>query len=243
MVTPLPKKDSPFRLPIQKNSLILATFAIVCTAIVGLVNELTKDKITEQAQLQLLNTLHSIIEPSRYNNDMTKNCVTVSSPLLGDKLGDKLDSNKMHTAYIARQSGKAIAMAITSTAPDGYNGNIALIIAINMDNSISGVRVLKHQETPGLGDKIELRKSNWITKFNTKKLLSEGDSRWAVKKDNGMFDQFTGATITPRAVVKAVKQTVVYFSKNKDTLLTLPNMCQTESKIKDTVISEANNDH
>ena len=108
---------------------------------------------------------------------------------------------------------------------DGYNGNIELIVAINIDNSISGVRVLKHQETPGLGDKVELRKSDWIYSFNGKKLLSEQDSRWQVSKDGGMFDQFTGATITPRAVVKAVKNTLLFFTENKNTLLTLPNSC------------------
>jgi len=235
MTTPLSKKNPTYHLPIQKNSLILAVFAIVCTAIVGLVNELTKDRIKEQAQLQLLNTLHGIIEPKRYDNNITQDCVSVNSPLLG--------SSTMHTAYIARQSGKAIAIAITSTAPDGYNGNIELIIAINMDSSISGLRVLKHQETPGLGDKIELRKSNWVISFNNKKLLSEEDNRWAVIKDNGMFDQFTGATITPRAIVKAVKQALIYFRQNKQALLTLPNTCQIESKTKVAVKNKAKNDH
>lgn len=221
MTTPLPKKNSAFRLPIQKNSQILAIFAIVCTAIVGLVNELTKDKIKAQAQLQLLNTLHSIIEPNRYNNDMTQDCVNLSSPLLaGSKNGQATQ-----TAYIARKDGYAIAIAMTSTAPNGYNGNIELIIAINMDDTVSGVRVLKHQETPGLGDKVELRKSDWITSFSGQKLLSEKDSRWAVAKDGGIFDQFTGATITPRAVVKAVRKALLYFKDNKNSLLTRPNSC------------------
>jgi len=221
MPTPLPKKVSAFRLPVQKNSQILAIFAIVCTAIVGLINELTKDKIQAQEQLQLLTTLHSIIEPSRYDNDITQDCVSLSSPLLG---GSK-SSNAMQTAYIARKGNDVTAVALTSTAPDGYNGNIELIIAVNIDYSISGVRVLKHQETPGLGDKVELKRSAWITSFNGKTLLSEKDNRWAVAKDGGMFDQFTGATITPRAVVKAVKNAAHYFKNNKDLLLALPNSC------------------
>ena len=87
-------------------------------------------------------------------------------------------------------------------APDGYNGNIELLIAINVDGSVSGVRTLLHKETPGLGDKIELRKGPWIKTFSGKKVLDDNDNRWAVVKDGGMFDQFTGATITPRAVVK-----------------------------------------
>lgn len=238
MTTQPPEGNAKFRLPIQKNSLILAIFAIICTAIVGLVNELTKNEIKAQEQLQLLNTLHSIIEPSRYNNDITQDCVNLSSPLLGNSTTHK----NTQTAYIARQDNQAIAIAMTSTAPDGYNGNIEMIVAINMDDSISGVRVLKHQETPGLGDKVEFRKSNWISTFTGKKLLSETDSRWAVTKDNGMFDQFTGATITPRAVVKAVKKTLLYFKDNKHSLLTRPNICLKESESAQSA-SEANNEH
>lgn len=238
MTTQKKNSNTSFRLPMQKNSQILAIFAIICTAIVGLVNELTKDEIKIQEQLQLLNTLHSIIEPSRYNNDITQDCVNLSSPLLGNSTNDK----KMQTAYIARQDNQAIAIAMTSTAPDGYNGNIELIIAINMDGSVSGVRVLKHQETPGLGDELELRKSNWITTFTGKKLFSEKNNRWAVTKDNGIFDQFTGATITPRAVVKAVKKALLYFKDNKDSLLTRPNICLQENENTQTT-SKVKNEH
>jgi len=238
MTSQSPKNNNSFRLPVQKNSQILAIFAVVCTAIVGLVNELTSDKIKAQEQLQLLNTLQSIIEPNRYNNDITQDCVSLSSTLLGNATSDK----KMQTAYIARQDNQAVAIAMTSTAPDGYNGNIELIIAINMDDTVSGVRVLKHQETPGLGDKVELRKSNWINTFTGKKLLSENDNRWAVTKDNGMFDQFTGATITPRAVVKAVRKTLLYFKDNKHSLLTRPNICLNENQSAQ-IASEVNNEH
>ncbi|MBL4942486.1 MAG: electron transport complex subunit RsxG [Colwellia sp.] len=237
-----PQKRSTFRLPILKNSQILAIFAIVCTAIVSLVNELTKDKIKAQAQLQLLKTLHSIIEPSRYNNNITQDCVSLNSALL-----DHSSNNKApHIAYIARKNGDAIAIAITSTAPNGYNGNIKLIVAINMDDSISGVRVLKHQETPGLGDKVELKKSDWITRFNGKQILSENDSRWAVVKDGGMFDQFTGATITPRAVVKAVRKTLLYFKNNKQLLLKRPNNClikDQQPQAENNHENEASNEH
>ena len=143
-----------------------------------------------------------------------------------------MGTSKIQTTYIARKNNTVIAVAMTSIAPDGYNGNIELITAINMDGSINGVRVLKHQETPGLGDKIELRRDDWIKSFNNKKMLSESDSRWAVVKDNGMFDQFTGATITPRAVVKAVKSTLLYFNENKTSLLTRPNACAGDTQNK-----------
>jgi electron transport complex protein RnfG len=208
---------SPVKIAISKNSKILALFAITCTVIVGLVSELTQDKIKAQQQKQLLKTLHAIIKPNRHDNDIANDCIVTSAPELG--------TSKIQTAYIARKAGKVVAVAMTSVAPDGYNGNIELIIGINIDGSISGVRVLKHQETPGLGDKIELRKADWIESFTNKKMLSEDDSRWAVVKDNGMFDQFTGATITPRAVVNAVKNTLVYFIENKKRLLKRPNAC------------------
>ncbi|MBL0711371.1 MAG: electron transport complex subunit RsxG [Colwellia sp.] len=229
------QESNQFRLSVQKNSQILALFAIVCTLIVGLVNELTKDKIKEQAQLQLLNTLHSIIEPSRYDNDITKDCVSfritdINTTDHNAAAHNEQAKSKIQTAYIARKADEVIAIAMTNTAPDGYNGNIDLIVAINMDNKISGVRVLNHKETPGLGDKVELRKSDWVTSFTNKEIESDTDKRWAVAKDNGMFDQFTGATITPRAVVKSIKQTLLYFKANKQTLLTRPNACMSNNE-------------
>jgi len=213
-----------FTLPMQKNSQILALFAVACTAVVGLVHELTKDTIKAQAQHQLLATLHSIIEPSRYNNAIALDCVHYDATDINPKL-----TSEINTAYIARNNNTPVAIAMTTTAPDGYNGNIELIIAMNMDDSVSGVRVLSHKETPGLGDKIEVRKSRWITEFTGKALLSYSDSRWAVAKDNGMFDQFTGATITPRAVVNAVKKTVQFFKANKAQLLASDNKCLIDS--------------
>lgn len=207
-------------LAITKNSKILAIFAIICTLIVSLINLLTKEKIAEQAEQQLLTTLHSIIEPSRLNNDLYHDCRKVNDPLLGN--------NIEHTIYFARLNDKPIAAAITTTAPDGYNGNIELLVAINYDGSVSGVRVLQHKETPGLGDKIEIRKHQWIDTFSNQTIENENDTRWAVKKDGGMFDQFTGATITPRAVVKAVKKSVLYFQQNKVQLFAQKTTCRGE---------------
>lgn len=195
---------------IQKNSQLLAIFAIVCTLILALVNELTKNKIAEQNERYLLKTLHSIIEPERLNNDLYNECTQVSDPLLGSTEPQKL--------YVAKFNNTPIAAAITAVAPNGYSGNIHLLVAINADNTISGVRTLSHKETPGLGDKIEEKKSPWINSFNEKKVENENDARWAVRKDGGIFDQFTGATITPRAVVSAVKNVSLYFRKNKEML-------------------------
>ncbi len=199
------------RIAMQKNALILALFAITCTAIVGLVNVLTKDKIAQQERLQLLSTLQTLIAPERYNNEIALDCVILAND---------------HIAYLARLDDIPVAAAITTTASGGYNGNIELLVAINIDNSISGIRILKHNETPGLGDKIEYRKSNWVDSFIGKTVESDNDSRWQVQKDGGMYDQFTGATITPRAVVKAVKQSALYFAEHKQSLFSQPNACR-----------------
>jgi len=203
------------RKAIQKNANILAIFAIVCTAIVGIVHTLTKDKIEQQKQQQLLDRLSQVIDPTSYNNEIINDCIIIAPT----------ESSKAQTAYIATYNNSPIAMAITTVAPDGYNGNIDILVGIKTNGIISGVRVLAHKETPGLGDKIELKRHDWILSFTDKKMNDEPDPRWKVAKDGGMFDQFTGATITPRAVVKAVHNTLVYFNKNKDTLFNQPRTC------------------
>lgn len=210
------------RKTIEKNAQLLALFAIACTALIALVDFFTKDIIIEQEQQQLISTLSSIIEPSKHDNSITQSCIIIKDVQLG-ALPQK--------AYLATNNNTPVAAAITTTAPDGYNGNIFLLVAINVDGTISGVRTIKHQETPGLGDKVELRKSQWILSFNSKKILDENDNRWAVAKDGGMFDQFTGATITPRAVVNAVKRTTHYFNQHKAELFNTAPNCSENAEI------------
>lgn len=205
----------------SKNGRILALFALGCTLAVGLVNLVTKDTIKQQTQLQLLNRLHEIIDENKVDNDLAASCIALNNASLGDGA---------QQAYLATFEDKPVAAAITTTAPDGYNGKIELIIALNYaDNTISGVRTVKHGETPGLGDKIELRKDKWILSFNNKSISKVNDVRWAVEKDGGQFDQFTGATITPRAVVNAVKRTALYFAENKETLFAQSPNCGEQS--------------
>ena len=119
------------------------------------------------------------------------------------------------TAYRARQRGEPVAVVLKFNAVNGYNGNIALLAGINADGTLRGVRVTAHKETPGLGDAIEVEKSDWINHFSGKSLASPETAGWAVKRDGGAFDQFTGATITPRAVVDAVRLALEYFSVNQ----------------------------
>ena len=117
-------------------------------------------------------------------------------------------------AYVARKNGKAHTIILPVTAPDGYTANIDMIVGIKLDGSLAGVRVVNHKETPGLGDKIEAKKHPWILQFPGLSLLNPKEDSWAVKKDGGEFDQFTGATITPRAVVRAVRLALTFFQKH-----------------------------
>lgn len=202
-----------------KNGFLLALFALICTGLVAAVNQQTVDKIKQQEQQELMRVLHQLIPDEMHDNELTAQCT-----LLLDK--DALGTDIPMPAYIATRAGKPVAIAIEAIAPDGYNGNIKLIVGISTKGEVLGVRTLAHQETPGLGDKIDLRKSNWVSQFVGKVLGSADDKQWLVKKDGGDFDQFTGATITPRAYVKAVKNAVWYFNNNQAQIFSLPLNCE-----------------
>ncbi len=193
------------------TSLLLGIFAIAGTSMVALTYEGTEARIIDNDYQALLRTLHALVPPDSHDNDIATDTVTVTSKAL---LGNK----KPSTIYLARLKGVPVAAVITATAPDGYNGAIKLLVAIRFDGSISGVRVLNHRETPGLGDGIEVERSNWIMGFNGLSLNNPDELGWRVKKDGGIFDQFTGATVTPRAVVKAVHHALIYFKQHRDQL-------------------------
>lgn len=206
-----------------KNGLLLGLFALLCTGLVAGVNQLTFAKIKQQEQIELSRVLHQIIPDEIHDNELTEHCITIQN-------SDYLGTDKPLPAYIATRNGDGVAIAIETVAPDGYNGNIKIIIGLNKAGEVLGIRTLSHQETPGLGDKIELRKSDWVTKFNGLSVSSEKDKRWHVKKDGGQIDQFTGATITPRAYVKAVKLATLYFNEHKQALLSAPASCEVDNE-------------
>jgi len=207
---------------ISKNGLILAGFALVVSAIVALTHQGTKEQIARQETKQLLKILDQVIVKGSYDNELYKHCVTTNSLQF-------LGSKKNQRAFVALKGNDPVAIAIETIAPNGYNGNINLIVGINAQGIVTGVRTLAHQETPGLGDKIEIVKSDWITSFNNQAVDGHKDVRWQVKKDGGQFDQFTGATITPRAVVQAVKNSVIYFKRNQQRLFSETARCGDQS--------------
>ncbi|NQY26627.1 MAG: electron transport complex subunit RsxG [Piscirickettsiaceae bacterium] len=196
---------------IIRVGLILAVFAIVATSLVTLTEENTHDKILDNERQTLLNAINVLVNHNNYNNDILADTLILGSNKL-------LGTRETTIAYRARLDSKPIAVILTAIAPDGYNGNIKLLVGINYDGSLAGVRVISHKETPGLGDKINEKKADWILKFNNLSLQNPELSKWKVKKDGGHFDQFTGATITPRAVVTAVKKALQYFDQRRDAL-------------------------
>ena len=196
---------------VSKNALLLGAFALVTTGLVALTSSATRERIILAHHKALEKALLEIVTEESHNNNLLNDYIEVSSPLLALKTP--------RDAFLARQDGLPVAAIIPAVAPEGYGGSISLIVGIQYDGTITGVRIVPpHNETPGLGDKIEIKKSDWLLNFNGKSLNNTRDKAWKVKKDGGDFDQLTGATITPRAVVKAVHNTLKYFEYNKEQL-------------------------
>lgn len=205
---------------IRNNGLVLALFACVSTGVVAVTYMLTKDTIKAQQTAQLQGQLNQVIPTTLHDNELYKDCILLNSQELG--------SNDDMPAYIATVSETPTAIALEAIAPDGYNGTIRLLIGIDLEGTVQGVRVLSHQETPGLGDKIDLRITDWILSFGNKRIEDSNQSLWRVRKDGGQFDQFTGATITPRAVVNAVYRAGRYFNQNQASILGNAKQCEEE---------------
>jgi len=203
------------RRTIAKASVITALnllfFALVGTALLALTYELTLDPIARSEESEKLKLITQIAPASVYDNDIMKD----TRQLAADEL---LGNDDVSVAYIGLLKGRPSIAVLQAIAPDGYGGRIRLIVAIRSDGRIDGVRVISHNETPGLGDYIEIAKSKWITVFDGTSLDSPRESDWKVKKDGGAFDYMAGATITPRAVVKAVHKVLQYFAKHRDEL-------------------------
>ncbi len=195
----------------SKTAITLIAFAVVFTALLVFVFQITKVPIEKSEAAARLSLFRQIVPQSMHNNDLLKDTLTIAP---NDLLGNKQPT----IANRARINNEPAAVIIVAIAHDGYSGDIKLLIAIKADGSISGVRVLAHKETPGLGDYIDIAKDNWIKLFDNESLLKTAEPQWKVKKDGGEFDYMAGATITPRAIVKAVHKALQYFEANKQGL-------------------------
>ena len=203
------------RNPVLRSSFLLGFIALLGTALLAGVNDLTYERIIEQEKRRMLQQLNEIVPVTSFNNDLLEDMIEIEDKTFFRHPGAV-------PVYRARMNGQPAAVMMIVTAPDGYNGDIRLLAGIDADGTLLGVRVVSHRETPGLGDPIEIEKSDWILGFAERSLRNPENSGWAVKRDGGQFDQFTGATISPRAVVRAVHNTLLYFEANKQMLFETP---------------------
>ena len=189
----------------SRYGILLGFVALLCTAISAGIFFLTKDKIDAVMAAQQRELLLQVIPQDYFNNNLLESAVIPQDKnLVG-----------IQKIYFAKKDGNVSAYAYETTAPDGYSGDIRLLVGLDPKGEVLGVRVIEHHETPGLGDKIELRISNWILNFTHQSINEYNLNEWAVKKDGGKFDQFSGATITPRAVVNQTKRSALIMLNNQ----------------------------
>lgn len=199
-----------------RTAVILFFFVIAFTAAMALIYALTKPGIEASAAEEKMRSIGEVLPAGLYDNDLLKDTLELpATPELG------LDDTS--TVYRARKDGQPSALVLEAVAPDGYAGKIRMLVAVAANGQMVGVRITQHKETPGLGDYIEPKKDKnkarpWITQFDTLSLATVADGEWKVKKDGGRFDSVAGATVTPRAVVKAVHKALKYASDNRDRL-------------------------
>ena len=191
-----------------KLAIVLAAFSLVGTVLLALTFDATRDNIAASEKKAKLVLIGQILPSEMYDNDILQD--TVVLPPQAELGGAEA------TAYRARKGGEPSAVVLEAIAPDGYSGKIKLLIAIKQDGEISGVRVVAHKETPGLGDYIDALRSDWIRQFDGTSLSQIDSKGWKVKKDGGRFDYMAGATITPRAVIKAVHKALVFYAANRE---------------------------
>ena len=191
---------------------VLAVFAAITSVAIGWTYLATKDQIDLEVRRAEASQLLEIFPPETHDNDIVDDGfeLVADTPLLGIR--------EARQGYRVRRDDRVIGVILPATARDGYSGDIRALVGVRDDGSVAGVRVVAHRETPGLGDKVDLRKSDWILGFDDRSLSDPDLSGWNVEKDGGVFDQFTGATVTPRAVILATRRALEYARLNAETL-------------------------
>ncbi len=199
-----------------RTAVILFLFVAVFTALLSAAYLWTLPTIVAAAAEEKMKLIDDVLPRTSYDNALLSDSIQLApSPALG--------LAEASTAYRARRGGQVNAVVLEAAAPDGYAGTIRLLIAVAADGTLIGVRVTQHKETPGLGDYIEPKKDKnkqrpWITQFAGRRASADDEREWKVRKDGGRFDSVAGATVTPRAIVKAVRKAALYVAANHETL-------------------------
>lgn len=198
---------------------LLGLAALLTALLLSGVHLLTRDAIAASEHRARLRALSVVLPVARYDNDPLEDSITVAAP-------GWLGSEQPQHVWRARHGGAPAMLALEALAPDGYSGDIQLLISVDADGKIGAVRVTRHHETPGLGDAIEAGRSGWIEQFSGLMLGVPPRDRWSVRKDGGDFDQFAGATITPRAVVAATRRVLLLVEQHGTELYAAPSGSQ-----------------
>jgi len=190
---------------------LLVAGVVGTVLVVAALQRLTSERIAHNERLWLISKLESLVPSSLRDNDLYTDRTQVRPQ-------DLLGTEAPVTIYRARKNGIAAAAILSPIAPDGYGGSIELLVAVDYEGAVLGVQVLAHRETPGIGDGFEPRRSNWLQSFKGRTLDNPEQARWTIRKDGGNFDQFTGASVTPRAIIKAVRRALEYYRANRETI-------------------------
>lgn len=206
-----------------RTSAILLAFAVAGTAILAETVALTRDIIAASEEREKLALVTQTLPPELFDNDILADAVTLPPT-------EELGTTEPSHVYRAFLRGEPSALVFEAVAPDGYAGRIRLLVAVRASGELAGVRVISHGETPGLGDYIDIARSDWIRTFDGASLAGVPPLQWKVQKDGGRFPYRAGATITARAVVKAVHRTLLYFEKEGGALFVRPQAARGKNR-------------
>lgn len=200
---------------IIKSGATLAAIAAVCTTLVAATYQLTDDRIAANEKALLEESLQPALAGVFYEGGVSESRLVIPPP-------HDLPGSDAALVYRVYAEEEPVAALFAVTANGGFSGPIRILVGIDIDGTVTGIRILQHRETPGLGDKIDSTRSDWVYQFDGRSIGDPVVTRWAIRGDGGEFDQLTGASITPRAVIKAMRDTLIYFDSNHDSIFSLP---------------------
>jgi len=198
-----------------KTGFTLALIAAICTALVAVTFHFTKERIAANEKALLEQSLQPALAGVVYDSSVSESRLILPPP-------HDLPGNEVAIIYRVFAEDKPVAALFVVSARDGYSGAIRILVGVDFDGTVTGIRILQHRETPGLGDKIDSSRSDWVFQFDGHSLTNPEVSGWSIRSDGGEFDQLTGASVTPRAVIKAIRETLLYFNARRDEIFAAP---------------------
>ncbi len=194
---------------VLKSGITLAVIAAICTSLVATTHHFTVDRIAANDKALLEQSLHPALSDIFYDSGVSESLLVLSAP-------HALPGSEEALIYRVYAQDEPVAALFVVTARDGFSGPIRILVGVDVAGIVTGVRILRHRETPGLGDKIVVSRSDWVHQFAGRSIGDPAVTEWAIRRDGGQFDQLTGASVTPRAVLKAMRDTLIYFDAHKE---------------------------